>query len=126
MPVLQLPGDWMLPDSHLYIRRLPWTYNPDSMYNTAGGYNASVTSVGSKHHSLQSATRAGRPAAGEVHSPTWSEVPSNGASVVGGAGEMSFDELLALSIAVSYFTDLFSIHFLYLIHSFTVIYFCSI
>ncbi len=101
---MQLSPDWMLADSHLYIRRLPWTFSP-SMFGGVGGYSASVTSVGSRHqqpsaHTSSRGGGGGNGGGGKVAAPreggTWADVGGEMESE-----KMSFDEMLALSIAVS-------------------------
>lgn len=92
----------------MYIRRLPWSYNPLAAPSGLMGYSAHVTSVGTRHGDGNSGAAGGesawtsvssRPASGDG---TGTSAGAGSGDGGGGQGqEMSFDELLALSIAVS-------------------------
>lgn len=95
----------MLADSHLYIRRLPWTFSP-SIYGGVG-YSASVTSVGSRHQQPRSSSGGGGGGSGGGGGTVTTPREGGVWADVGGETEsqkMSFDEMLALSIAVSALT----------------------
>ena len=105
---LQLPTDWALPDAHNYIRRLPWSHSAGH-----GGYTASVTAVGSRHHQhhaqhLQSPKSTPTAPFNRKHiekvsvssAQTTATTTGTGSGSMEPSDEMSFDELLALSIAV--------------------------
>jgi hypothetical protein len=110
--LVQLLPEWSLPESHLYIRRLPWSYNPHggTGVGVTPGYTAFVTAVGTRH---QGAAGEGAARSGADGGTVWNTVRSRTTSAEGplidgddGMGlsaghDMSFDEMLALSLAVS-------------------------